>query len=73
MPSVAATAPIASSGMLVPIDTTVKPITIGGMPSRPASREPPRMRTSAPRINAMSPVKNQATSAIIARDMPLVW
>jgi hypothetical protein len=34
LPSDAATTPTASSGMLVPIDTTVRPTTIGLIPSR---------------------------------------
>ena len=45
LPSVAATTPTASSGMLVPIETTVNPTMMGRMPSRDAIRDPPLTAT----------------------------
>ena len=47
--------PMASSGVLVPRETTVTPTTIGGMPNLAASRDPPRTSSSAPVINAARP------------------
>jgi hypothetical protein len=63
LPSTAATTPTASSGMLVPIDTTVRPTTIGLIPGRDAALALPPTITSAPTTRALNPAKNQATFA----------
>src|SRR5262249_28354069 len=60
LPSAADTTPTASSGMLVPIDTTVRPTTTGLIPSRDANFPPPLTITSAPTTRAPRPAKNQA-------------
>jgi hypothetical protein len=52
LPLTAASIPIASSGALVPRDTTVRPIIIGRMPSHDARPVPARTSTSAPTISA---------------------
>ncbi len=65
LPSPAATTPTASSGKLVPIETTVRPMTIGLMPNRPASPTPPRTITSAPTTSAANPARNQRTFVVI--------
>jgi hypothetical protein len=65
LPSVAATTPIASSGTLVPIETTVRPITMGPMPNWCAIRDPPLTTNSEPMINAVRPARNHATLVTI--------
>ena len=49
--------------MLVPIDTTVRPMTIGLMPNRDATFAPPRTITSAPATRAPRPTRNHNTFA----------
>jgi hypothetical protein len=63
LPSDAATTPTASSGMLAPIDTTVRPTTIGLIPSRDAALALPLTITSAPTTRAPKPAKNHAALA----------
>jgi hypothetical protein len=48
----------------VPTDSTVSPITGGGMPSRAASREPARTTSSAPTINGARPSTNHPSAII---------
>lgn len=50
-------------GMLVPIDTTVRPTTIGLIPSRDAALALPLTITSAPTTRAPKPAKNHAALA----------
>jgi hypothetical protein len=64
-PISAASIPTASSGRLVPTDTTVRPISIGGMPIKAASRVPARTRISAPTISAKSPNMHHAAAVIM--------
>lgn len=54
-PRAAASIPTASSGMLVPIATTVNPLVIGETLSRPAKLAALRTRISAPKTKATSP------------------
>jgi hypothetical protein len=49
--------------MLVPIDTTVRPTTIGLIPRRPAALAPPLTITSAPTTRAPRPAMNHAALA----------
>jgi hypothetical protein len=49
--------------MLVPIDTTVRPTTIGLIPSRAAALAPPLTITSAPTTSAPKPATNHAAFA----------
>ena len=49
--------------MLVPIDTTVRPTTIGLIPSRDAALALPLTITSAPTTRAPKPAKNHAALA----------
>src|SRR5262245_50172654 len=69
LPPRAASIPTASSGTLVPSDTTVRPIIIGRMPSHDARPVPARTSTSAPMISATSPprISNRSSAPPPAR------
>ncbi len=66
LPSSAAVTPTASSGRLVPIDTTVSPTSMGLIPSLDAGCAPPRTITSAPIARATRPTTNQPTLLAIS-------
>jgi hypothetical protein len=68
LPRTAASIPIASSGTLVPRDTTVRPIIMGRMPSQDARLVPARRSISAPMTSATSPPATSSQSVI---DHPL--
>ena len=69
LPSRAETTPMASSGMLVPMDTTVRPMTIGLIPNRAATSAPPRTIMSAPNTRAARPTRNPTASVSIATSL----
>ena len=60
----AASIPTASSGRLVPIDTTVRPTSSGDTPSRVAILAPPRTSASAPTTSASRPAAISAYCCI---------
>ena len=64
-PSSAASIPVASSGALVPTATIVRPMMIGGIPSRLANSAPPRVTSSAPMIRKSSPAAHCPMARII--------
>ena len=57
--------PMASSGALVPTETTVRPTTTGGTPSAPASAAAPRTSTSAPTMSSASPAATSRMAAVM--------
>jgi hypothetical protein len=54
-------------GELVPIETTVRPTSIGGIPSLAARPVPRRTRTSAPASKAASPPTTSSTATSYPR------
>ena len=58
LPSVAAVIPTASSGILVPKDTMVRPMIMGFIPISTAKRVAPRNNSSAPSMMMTNPARN---------------
>jgi hypothetical protein len=59
--------PTASSGMLVPIDTTLRPINIGGIPIKAATLVPARMSISAPTTSPTKPDMHHIAASIASQ------
>ncbi len=69
VPAWIASIPTASSGADVPMDTTVSPMTMGGMPRRDAIFEPERTTSSAPPIRAVRPMSRLRIGAIMVSSL----
>lgn len=59
LPWKAASTPTASSGRLLPIATTVRPMTIGGIPIRPDTAVAPRTSSSPPTTRTPKPRRSR--------------